>query len=124
MDTGEGEKAVFHCKARGIPEPNHFWFINGTPIASKFSCLNLHVHILLVTQYVQLYACNYKFYVSLCKLYFISITEVQADSERIVEKHRLIWYNVTKKDATVIQCNATNENGYIYRNAYLNVLSK
>ena len=41
-----------------------------------------------------------------------------------MEKHRIVWYNVTKKDATVIQCNATNDYGYIYTNAYLNVLSK
>lgn len=51
------------------------------------------------------------------------IAEVEADPRRIVEKHKITWFNVTKKDATVVQCNATNDHGYIYTNAYLNVLS-
>ena len=53
-----------------------------------------------------------------------NISEVEADERRIVEKHQIIWRNVTKNEATVIQCNATNDHGYIYTNAYLNVLSK
>ena len=59
-----------------------------------------------------------------CLLVMLIISEVEADSRRIVEKHQIIWHNVTKNDATVIQCNATNDHGYIYTNAYLNVLSK
>ena len=55
---------------------------------------------------------------------FCTFTEVEADPRRIVEKYRIIWNNVTKNDATVIQCNATNDHGYIFKNAYLNVLSE
>ena len=35
VDAGERDTAEFHCQATGIPEPDHFWFINGTPIASE-----------------------------------------------------------------------------------------
>ena len=50
--------------------------------------------------------------------------EVPANPRRYVEKNKIIMENVTKDDAMVIQCNATNKHGYIYKNAYLNVLSK
>ena len=52
------------------------------------------------------------------------ISEVPADPRRIAEKQRLTFLNMTKEDAQVIQCNATNKHGYIFANAYLNVLSK
>jgi len=46
----------------------------------------------------------------------------QANNPRmIVEKHKITFFNVTKKDAQVIQCNATNKYGYIYTNAYMNI---
>lgn len=45
------------------------------------------------------------------------------NQQMTVEKHRITFYNVTKKDAQVIQCNATNKWGYIYTNAYMNVQS-
>lgn len=37
VDAGEGDTAMFHCRASGTPAPDHFWFINGTPIASEYT---------------------------------------------------------------------------------------
>ena len=54
----------------------------------------------------------------------ISVTEVPGDPDRITEKNKMTFYNVSISDAQVIQCNATNKHGYIFQNAYLNVLSK
>ena len=50
--------------------------------------------------------------------------EVEGDPDRIVEKNRITFLNMSKEDAQVIQCNVTNKHGYIFANAYLNVLSK
>jgi neuronal cell adhesion protein len=41
----------------------------------------------------------------------------------IVEKNKITFFNVTKLDAQVIQCNATNKWGYIFTNAYMNIQS-
>ncbi len=46
------------------------------------------------------------------------------DPRREVEQKRLTYRNLTKDDAMVVQCNATNKHGYQYTNAYMNVLSK
>ena len=54
----------------------------------------------------------------------IAVTEVPGDPDRITEKNKMTFYNVSISDAQVIQCNATNKHGYIFQNAYLNVLSK
>ena len=54
----------------------------------------------------------------------IPISKVPANERRIVEANRILYYNVIKEDACVIQCNATNKHGYIFTNAYLNVLCK
>ena len=62
------------------------------------------------------------------ELYHISellcISEVPGDPNRIVEKNKITFQNVSKDHIQVVQCNATNKHGYIYTNAYLNVLSK
>lgn len=83
IDAAEKDQAIFYCEAKGLPEPNFFWFLNGVPIE-----------------------------------------KVPADPRRIAEKNRLIFNNMTKDDAQVIQCNATNKHGYIFANAYLNVLTE
>jgi len=83
VDAAEGETAVFHCLANGIPEPEYFWFLNGIPI-----------------------------------------TNVPKDPRRVVEKNKLTFYNMTKDDAQVVQCNSTNNHGYVWANAYLNVLTE
>ena len=44
------------------------------------------------------------------------------DPDRVVEKNKITFYNMTLEDAQTIQCNATNKHGYIFENAYLNVL--
>ena len=36
----------------------------------------------------------------------------------------MTFMNLSREDVQVIQCNATNKHGYIFANAYLNVLSK
>jgi hypothetical protein len=41
---------------------------------------------------------------------------------RIFGNHYVRYENVTKTDAQVLQCNASNKHGYIFANAYLNVL--
>ena len=46
------------------------------------------------------------------------------DPDRITEKNKMTFYNVSISDTQVIQCNVTNKYNYIFRNAYLNVLSK
>ena len=54
----------------------------------------------------------------------VPISQLPADSRRMVERNRITFYNVTKDDAQVLQCNATNNHGYIWENAFLNVLSE
>ena len=46
------------------------------------------------------------------------------DARRKVEPNKLRYKNVTKTDAQVVQCNASNVHGYIFANAYLNVLGE
>ena len=46
------------------------------------------------------------------------------NARRKVEPNKLRYKNVTKTDAQVVQCNASNVHGYIFANAYLNVLGE
>lgn len=48
----------------------------------------------------------------------------EPDPRRTVTDTKIMYKNVTKTDAQVFQCNATNKHGYIFANAYLNVLGK
>ncbi len=69
------------------------------------------------------------FYVLRCKkpilqCYFFFCAEVPANENRIVEKNKLTILNVSTEDAMVVQCNATNKHGYIFKNAYLYVHSE
>ncbi len=43
---------------------------------------------------------------------------------RTVNGGTLRYTNLTKTDAQVLQCNASNKHGYSYQNAYLNVLGE
>jgi len=54
----------------------------------------------------------------------IPISKVPANERRTVEPNKITYRDVVKDDACVIQCNATNKHGYIFTNAYLNVLSE
>lgn len=56
----------------------------------------------------------------------VPLNEVPSSRRRIVANdYRYIRYeNVTKTDAQVLQCNASNEHGFIFANAYLNVLAE
>jgi hypothetical protein len=51
-------------------------------------------------------------------------TAVVPNRRRIIGNHYLRYVNVTKSDAQVLQCNVSNKHGYIFANAYLNVLGK
>ena len=50
--------------------------------------------------------------------------ELPHDPRRTVTEHSVTYHNLTKTDAQVLQCNATNKHGYIFANAFLNVLGK
>lgn len=54
----------------------------------------------------------------------VPISQAPADPRRILQGNKLIFHNLTMDDAQVIQCNSTNKHGYIFQNAYLNVLSE
>ncbi|KAI0231978.1 Contactin-4 [Lamellibrachia satsuma] len=64
----------------------------------------------------------------LCSLdgqaHFIVYNELPAEPRRTVTKTSVIYHNLTKTDAQVLQCNATNKHGYIFTNAFLNVLAE
>ncbi|CAE1331778.1 NRCAM [Acanthosepion pharaonis] len=48
--------------------------------------------------------------------------EKPADTSVVFKDNTLTYYNLTKKDSKVIQCNASNSNGHIWADFYLNVL--
>ena len=52
------------------------------------------------------------------------MTEVPADDRRSVRRNVMTFVNLNEDDHLVVQCNATNKHGYIWANAYLNVLCK
>ncbi|ELT99433.1 hypothetical protein CAPTEDRAFT_120325, partial [Capitella teleta] len=54
----------------------------------------------------------------------IAVENLPRDSRRIVTQNSITYRNLTSSDAQVIQCNATNKHGYIFANAYLNVLAE
>lgn len=52
------------------------------------------------------------------------IEEVEPDRRRTVNNQMISYSSVTKADIQVIQCNASNEHGYIIANSYINVLAE
>jgi len=52
------------------------------------------------------------------------LTDLVPDPRRIVDNNYVHYTNVTKTDAQVLQCNASNKHGYVFANAYLNVLGQ
>ena len=56
--------------------------------------------------------------------YIFITSDVPKDDRRISERNRLVFHNVTVEDKMVIQCNASNKHGYIYENAYVNIMGK
>jgi len=48
----------------------------------------------------------------------------EPDPRRKVTENKIFYKNLTSTDAQVFQCNATNKHGYIFANAYLNVLAE
>lgn len=55
---------------------------------------------------------------------FIVLSDLTPDRRRIVANNYVRYENVTKTDAQVLQCNASNKHGYVFANAYLNVLGQ
>jgi len=45
QEKSTGEKAVFECKAEGIPDPRYQWFINGVPYDDSKSTQYSHIYI-------------------------------------------------------------------------------
>ena len=74
-------------------------------LRERTSRANKHCHVIIVL-------CLYKDY--------------PPNNRRIVDNQlRYIRYeNVTKTDAQVLQCNASNAHGYIFSNAFLNVVGE
>lgn len=55
---------------------------------------------------------------------FVVPADLVPDRRRIVANNYVRYENVTKTDAQVLQCNASNKHGYVFANAYLNVLGQ
>lgn len=53
----------------------------------------------------------------------VEITKVPNPKRKQLDKNTLHFVNLTTSDAQVIQCNASNNRGYVFRNAFLNVLA-
>jgi receptor-type tyrosine-protein phosphatase zeta len=52
------------------------------------------------------------------------VEELPYDSRRVITDTSISYFNLTKTDAQVLQCNASNKHGYIFANAYLNVAAE
>ena len=52
------------------------------------------------------------------------LAESDDNSRRAVVNGVVYYKNLTKADSQVLQCNASNKHGYIFKNVYLNVLGK
>ena len=46
------------------------------------------------------------------------------NERRKIDGNRILFTNLSKSDAQVLQCNASNKHGYIFKNVYLNVLAE
>lgn len=54
----------------------------------------------------------------------LCLTEVPRNKRRLDYPKRIEFRNLTKADAQVIQCNASNIHGYLWADVFLNVLGK
>ena len=50
--------------------------------------------------------------------------ETPSNRRRVVAAEYIEYYSVTTDDSHVVQCNVSNIHGYLFTNAYLNVLGK
>ncbi|XP_060553930.1 neuroglian-like isoform X2 [Ruditapes philippinarum] len=89
------QTATFICKADGDPKPNYAWYINGVPLEDRQNELGVRDP--------RIYN-NNRFY--------------KKDANNIT------LTNLTLEDHMNIQCNASNQHGYIFSDVYLNVLGK
>ncbi|KAH3827857.1 hypothetical protein DPMN_129800 [Dreissena polymorpha] len=93
QEKTEGEKATFICKAFGIPAPVIEWFINGVPLADSPGAEGVRDP--------RIYN-NPRFHK--------------------VGDNNITLTNLTLEDHMSIQCNASNKQGYVFSNVYLNVM--
>jgi len=49
---------------------------------------------------------------------------VSASGHRVVDNDVIRYVTATKEDTSVIQCNASNRNGYVYTNIVLTVIGQ
>jgi len=59
-----------------------------------------------------------------CLMWLVVMADLTPDRRRVVANNYVHYMNVTKTDAQVLQCNASNKHGYIFANAFLNVLGQ
>ncbi|KAH3820533.1 hypothetical protein DPMN_122277, partial [Dreissena polymorpha] len=95
QEKTEGEKATFICKAFGIPAPVIEWFINGVPLGDSPGAEGVRDP--------RIYN-NPRFYK--------------------VGHNNITLTNLTLEDHMSIQCNASNKQGYVFSNVYLNVMNQ
>jgi len=62
--------------------------------------------------------------VSYCITVFAVLADMPPDRRRIVDNNYVRYENVTKTDAQVLQCNASNKHGFVFANAYLNIVGR
>jgi len=55
---------------------------------------------------------------------FAVLADMPVDRRRIVANNIVRYENVTKTDAQVLQCNASNKHGFVFANAYLNIVGR
>ena len=49
-------------------------------------------------------------------------TRITPDRFKLTRPDRIVFTDLTKADTMVIQCNATNKHGYLWGEAYVNVI--
>ncbi|KAH3827853.1 neuroglian-like isoform X2 [Dreissena polymorpha] len=90
------EKVTFICRAKGSPEPNYNWYINGVPLEA---------------------AQQGSEYVTDPRIFKNSRFHKPND-------YNITLTDLTLEDHMNIQCNASNKHGYVFADFYLNVLEE
>ena len=88
-----GETVVFDCNAYGVPQPTITWYINGKEWQGGSTDIGS---------------------------YAIDLQRIVVETR---PRNRMIIQHIIKESTMVVQCNASNKNGWLFKNAMLNVLS-
>ncbi|PVD25027.1 hypothetical protein C0Q70_15524 [Pomacea canaliculata] len=67
---------------------------------------------------------DYWWFINGVPLENVNDSRITPDRVKRPRPDRIVFENVSREDAMVIQCNATNKHGYIWGDVYLNVLSE